>query len=166
VVNATLTNAVGGSNGNVGGICGTGKVYTDNCIVANSVINGATSVAARPAAGIASFYQNSGKTRNSVVIATTIKATAVSRVSGAALSGNPLDNNYATADVVLKDATNATVPPANVGASAQDGADAPAVTDQTWYESLGFDFSTIWAWDAANSRPKLQNVGCDPAVKP
>jgi hypothetical protein len=166
VSGATITNAVSGGNGQAGGICGTGKIYTDHCIVTNATINGTTAIAARPAAGITSFYQSSGKTTNSVVIATTIKAAATSRISGAAVGANPLENNYATADVILKDASDVTVSPANVGVTAQDGETAPSTTDQAWYETLGYDFTSVWAWDAANNRPKLQNVGCPETVKP
>jgi hypothetical protein len=166
VAGAAVTNAVSGSNGIVGGICGTGKVYTDNCIVVNATINGTGGAAARPAAGIASFYQNNGKTRNCVVSGTTVKAVYASRISGAALGTDPLVGNYAASDVILKDAADNTVNPADVGAAAQDGANAPATMDAAWYTSLGYDFTAVWEWDAANNRPKLRSVGCPVSVIP
>lgn len=55
--------------------------------------------------------------------------------------------------------------PADVGVDATDGADVPGTPDQAWFESLGYDFASVWTWDAAASAPKLQKTGCDDAVK-
>jgi hypothetical protein len=169
VLGATITNRLAGSNGNVGGICGTGKIYADNNIVVNVTINGATGTDVnKTAAGICSFYQNNGKTRNCVVMGSTvIKAAATNRISGNPLASDPLVNNYASNTVQMIDPLDAPVAPSAVGANLRDGDTvAPAAMNQVWFAALGFDFTTVWAWDAANNRPKLQNVGCQESVKP
>lgn len=168
VLGATLENtAASSSTGNVGGIASIAKLYADYCVVMNTAIVGVTgNNAAKPAAGVVCTYQNNGKTRYSVVLGnTTIKGSTSTRVSGAPLASDPLVSNYASADVVLQDGTGVVKQPADVGVDATDGADVPGTPDQAWFESLGYDFASVWTWDAAASAPKLQKAGCDDDVK-
>ncbi len=164
VSGATVANAVAGGNGNVGGICGTGKVYTDKCIVVGSTITGVTGTSIRSAAGIASLYQNSGYTSNCVVISTAISGNDAKRISGPQVGTFALSNNYATADVTLTNGGVAVTPVPD--AAGQDGGDAPATLTRAWFEGLGYDFTTVWKWDAVAGVPALQNVGCAATVKP
>ncbi|MCM1151105.1 MAG: hypothetical protein NC209_05980 [Alistipes sp.] len=168
VVGATLENTAASSGtGNVGGIASISKLYADNCIVSDATITGVTNNStAKPAAGVVCSYQNNGKTRNSVVLGTTtIKGGTSARISGTPLASDPLENNYASSDVVLQDGAGEVKQPADIGAGATDGADIPGTPDRTWFESLGYDFSSVWSWDAAAAAPKLQKVGCDDSVK-
>lgn len=160
------TSATSGT-GNIGGIASISKLYADNCIVRDVTITGVTNNSAtKPAAGVVCSYQNNGKTRYCVVLGnTTIKGSTSARVSGTPLDSDPLVSNYATASVVLQDGAGTPQQPANVGADQTDGADAPGTLDQAWFEGLGYDFTSVWEWDAATSAPKLKNVGCDDSIK-
>lgn len=163
---AVLENtAASSSTGNVGGLASISKKYAERSIVRNTSVTGVTNNnAAKPAAGAVCSYQNNGKTRNCVVIGTTVRGSTAARVSGKPLASDPLANNHASG-VVLQDGTGTVREPADVGADATDGADAPAAMDRAWFESLGYDFATVWTWNDAAGAPDLRHAGCDDTVK-
>lgn len=55
VENATISNLLGGTNGNAAGVCGTNKMYCNNCIVRGSSISGVVGTG-KPIAGIAGHF--------------------------------------------------------------------------------------------------------------
>lgn len=166
VVGAVLENtSVSSSTGHVGGLASISKKYADLSIVRNTSITGVTNNNAnKPAAGAVCTYQNNGKTRQCVVLATTIRGSTTSRISGQPLASDPLVDNYAASDVVLQDGAGTPAAPEHVGADQPDGADTPAVLDRAWFESLGYDFTDVWMWDDAAGAPMLQRAGCDAEV--
>ena len=158
---AVLQNNAAPTNGSVGGICSTNKNYELNCIVRNTTITGAVGTTTKSAAGIGSFYQSGttmGYASNCVVINTTITAAVPNRISGPAVAGGSLLNNYAS-NVIIQTSSSTPVTPVP-DANGQDGANAPGTMDQAWYTSLGYDFNLVWNWNAQNNQPTLKSLGC------
>ncbi len=147
---------VGGSinTGAAGGISGTGKGTTSNCVVIGATLGGITA-SGLANAGIASTFQNNGFASNCVVVSTAIASSSAApylqRVVGTAANGSGVNaNNYAAG------VTGITAPADN--ASGLDGA-TKLVTDltQSFYQGLGFDFTNIWQMSGGN--PALKNAG-------
>jgi hypothetical protein len=154
VSGSTLT--VGGvvNTGAAGGINGTGKGVTSNCVVVGATLGGITA-SGLSNAGVASTFQNNGYASNCVVVNTTIGSSSATpylqRVVGTAANGTGVNaNNYAAG------VTGITTPVDNAGGL--DGA-TKLTTDltQAFYQGLGFDFTNIWQMSGGN--PALKNAG-------
>ena len=158
---AILQNLATPTNGSVGGICSTNKNYELYCIVRAATITGTVGATTKSAAGIGSFYQSGtamGYPGNCVVINTTITAAIANRISGPAQTGASLLNNYASNVIIQTSPTTQLVPIPD--ANGQDGANAPLTMDQTWYASIGYDFTNVWVWNQLYNQPSLRVVGC------
>ncbi|MDR0691951.1 MAG: hypothetical protein LBF69_02800 [Prevotellaceae bacterium] len=154
-----ITSEGSGASGSTGGISSAAKGNVTRCIVANMKIAGAT-INSKNSAGIVSAQNNGTPVISACIIMNSKLDSPTARAIAGTTTSLSLNNNYRSnvlnsenADFSDNDATTL------------DGAIASTI-DQAWYESIGFDFATVWAWDTATNRPKLQNTGCDPTVKP
>ncbi len=167
---STVGANVGGSVASSGGIASGAKGDLKWCIVANSRITGPASTT-KYAAGIASC-QNNGTPAivGCVVINSAVNnmATAGDNTTGGrAIAGLATNLNLTSANNYYKGLTYADGSAFQpIGGDVRDGAEGPALMDQAWYTTLGYNFTEIWQWDAANSRPALRNAGCAASVIP
>jgi hypothetical protein len=163
--NTISSSTTGGTaaSGSGAGVVSALKGVAARCVVAEAKIAGNTANG-KILGGIASS-QNGNATGVSVsnsVIINSMLGTATGRGIVGSTSSLTLSNNYRK-HLLASDGTAFTA--TDAGADEQDGADAPADFTQAWFESLGYNFTSVWAWDATNSRPVLSNVGCADAVK-
>lgn len=154
-VESTLRTTGAPNPGSLGGITGINKGYLTHSIARDMTLRGVAGNNAK-LAGIASVYQNNGYVANSVVTSSSIESSMVQRVSGS-VPGLPsvLANNYAS-DMEVTLTEGAFEPDNN-----KDGLDGETKNSgeltQSFYESLGFDFVSVWKWE--NNSPALRNVG-------
>jgi hypothetical protein len=155
-----MTTGGSGASGSSGGIASAAKGNVTRCIVANARIGGFTTNA-KISGGIVSAQNNGTPAINAcVIINSKLDAAAAQAIAGTPASLT-LNNNYRSNVLNLTD-TDFT----GNSITDVDGAIAPATMDQAWYTGLGYNFTAVWEWDTANSRPKLRNVGCANTVKP
>ncbi|MDR0939277.1 MAG: hypothetical protein LBN29_08000 [Mediterranea sp.] len=156
---ASVTLTVGGNinTSSAGGIVGTGKLVTKNCIVRNAAFSGVTS-AALPISGIASTFQNDGCVRNSVVDNILLNGTNVHGIAGTAPNGSGSHSgNYASATLYYENGVSSGYAPVDDASGLDGGQKENSELTQSFYESLSFDFTNIWKWE--NNKPVLRNVG-------
>lgn len=157
VSSAMLT--VGGTinTSSAGGICGTGKGTVGNCIVRNIALTGVSS-AALPISGISSTFQNEGFVSNCVVSNILINASNIHGIAGTAGNGTGVNsNNYSSGVLYYENGAPGTYSPTNSPSGLDGGSKTSAELTQSFYESLGYNFTTVWSWDG--SKPVLRNVG-------
>lgn len=159
---ATTMITVGGgaiNTASTGAIVGTGKGTIENCI-ARSLALGGTSTAPLPISGISSTFQNNGFVSKCVVNNVTFNATtAMHGIAGTAGNGTGVNTNNYTSGVTYTGYT----PVDN--ANGVDGAEKTAADlTQAFYQSLGYDFTTIWNW--TGGKPVLKNVGYKGSISP
>ncbi|MDI3320939.1 beta strand repeat-containing protein [Pinibacter soli] len=147
---------VGGvvNTGAAGGINGTGKGATSNCVVIGATLGGITATGLANA-GIASTFQNNGYASNCVVVNATIGSSSATpylqRVVGTAANGTGVNaTNYAAA------VTGIATPVDNAG-GLDGGTKLTTDLTQSFYQGLGFDFTNIWQMSGGN--PALKNAG-------
>ena len=140
--------------GGVIGITGRGST-TDRVYAA-----GAVEVVGEPnAGGITGYAYTTTTVQNSIALNPSVIADSqASRVIGRVLNGDTatLVNNYAieTLQVELESVTDE-------GPHTQRGATLTveeATDPQTYIERLGWDFNTVWTWNAETQRPMLINA--------
>ncbi len=151
----TVGGSINTSSG--GGIVGTGKGATENCIVRNASFSGVTT-ATLPISGIVSTFQNNGFVKNSVVSNILVNGTTVHGITGTVANGTGINSSNYSSDVLYYENGAASAYTPDNSATGLDGEvkTASALT-QSFYESLGFDFTNIWKWE--NNKPVLRNVG-------
>lgn len=152
---ANVTADGGRQSGGVIGITGRGST-TDRVYAAGAV----TTVGNEPNAGGITGYAYTGTTvQNSVALNPSVTAgSQASRVVGRVLNGDTatMVNNYAleTLEVDLESVTEE-------GPDTQRGATLTtqqAAEQQTWIETLGWDFENTWQWNDTTQRPMLINA--------
>ncbi|MDH6309549.1 hypothetical protein M2451_001915 [Dysgonomonas sp. PFB1-18] len=166
---ATIASAmitVGGSinTSSTGGIAGTGKKTMENCIVRDAAFTGVTTTSL-PISGIVSTFQNDGFIKNSVVSNVLLNGTTVHGVAGTAANGGGTNaNNYSSGVLYYEGGVASGYTPDNDAAGLDGAPKTSAELTQAFYQSLGFDFTTIWKWDAG--KPVLRNVGYNGTISP
>ena len=129
----------------------------ENCIVREAAFSGVTTESL-PISGLVSTFQNDGYVKNSVVSNVLLNGTTVHGVAGTGANGTARNSNDYTFGVLYYEiGTPSTYTPV-VDAKGLDGEakDSSELT-QGFYQSLGFDFTTIWKWETG--KPVLRNVG-------
>lgn len=136
-----------------GGVVGTGKATVRNNIVRNTSITGVSS-ATLPLSGISSTFQNNGFVSNSVVYNVLISGTTKHAIAGTAGNGGGINSQNYAANIVYQDPAYTSVDDAN---GLDGGIKQTSDLTQSFFESLGFDFTTVWKW--VGGEPQLRNVG-------
>ena len=154
------TNVLSGSTAAAAGISAAAKGDVERCVVCGARITGSPKGTSYTA-GIINVKNgnNPVTTTNCAVIATTIQ-TGGFAIYGTALADITATSNYRW-NVSYADETPYV--PLDVDTYGQDGTEQEPT--QSLFEGLGYDFTSVWEWDAAASAPKLQNVGCDDSIK-
>ena len=187
---SAFTGSVSGGNavGGIGGVCCSVRdCYVGGSVQAVSVSSSSTAAAAGISAAVkgdvvrcvvygarvtggpkgSSFTAgivnvkngNAPKATGCAVIATTVQ-TGGFAIYGTASGDITATSNYRW-NVSYADAS--AYIPLDADTYGQDGTEQEPT--QSLFEELGYDFSSVWTWDAAASAPKLQKAGCDDAVK-
>ena len=144
------TNSTAGS----AGIVAAAKGLVSNCLVAGSRISGNYNVG-----GVVSKRNaNTPAIHGNVVLGAQIQDNGFS-ILGSSANLDPSDNYWH--GVKRLDETTDYVTDGTV----QSGTQFAAAPAQAGFESLGFDFTNTWAWDAEAGHPVLKNVGCAENVR-
>ncbi len=154
------TNVTTESTAGAAGVSAAAKGDVERCVVVGSRITGAAKGSSYTAGIINVKNGNAPATRNCAVISATIQVGGFA-IYGTASSDITATSNYRW-NVTYADATPY-VPMTAEDTYGQDGIEQEP--SQSLFEGLGYDFSSVWEWDAATSAPKLQNVGCDDSIK-
>jgi hypothetical protein len=144
---------------NAGGIVGQNQIetYIRRCYSIATVEAGVTTSGVGGIAGL-----NASKQTDSVTACvalnkgiTVSSGSDIHRIVGRDSAGT-LSNNYALDSLVPYSGSGGYVP--DKGTTRPDGQDATAAQlDQSFYQNtLGWDFKTVWKWNATSSRPELQ----------
>jgi hypothetical protein len=156
---ASVMITVGGSinTSSAGGIAGTGKMTMENCVVRDAAFSGVTTTSF-PISGIVSTFQNGGFIKNSVVSNVLVNGTTVHGVAGTAANGTGVNSgNYVSGMLYYENGTASAYSPVNDAAGLDGEVKNSSDLIQSFYQSLGFDFTNIWNWE--NDKPVLKNVG-------
>ena len=153
------TNVLSSSTAAAAGVSAAVKGDVVRCVVYGSRITGGPKGSSYTAGIVNVQNGNSPKATNCAVIATTIQT------GGFAIYGTASGNITATSNYRWNITYADQTPYAPLAADTfgQDGTEQEPT--QALFESLGYDFGSVWAWDAAASAPKLQKAGCDETVK-
>lgn len=145
-----------GSTGGSAGIVSAAKGNVTRCVVAGSRISG-TNLASFSTAGIISKQNgNAPEAVNCAVIGALLQNDGKT-ILGATANLNGTGNKWW--DVKYLDES------AYVSAgTVQDGDAFTAAPKQSDFEALGYDFNTVWKWNAAGY-PELQEAGCSSQTK-
>ena len=153
------TNVSSSSTAAAAGISAAAKGDVERCVVYGARITGGAKGPSYTAGIINVKNGNAPATRNCAVISATIQ------VGGFAIYGTASADITATSNyrwnITYADSTPYT--PLAEDPYGQDGTEQEP--SQGLFEGLGYDFSSVWEWDAAASAPKLKNVGCDDSIK-
>ena len=144
------------NNGSSGGIAAGAKGDIARCIV-----SGARLIGTGNTSGIVTVQNNGSPTvKSCVVLDSSVTA------GGKAIYGETSSTKITVSDSYYCGMVYGDGSPYEPSEENCDGkAVEKAQLTQSWYEGLGYDFTDVWTWDAANGLPKLQHVGCDDNVK-
>ena len=157
VASAMFTSGGTASTSTIGGICGTGKVIVSKCIIRNAAFTG-SSTTSFPLAGISSTFQDGGYVTNCVVDNVLINATNVHGIAGTPGNTSGVHaGNYTGGLLYYEGGVASAYVPTDDAAGLDGGIKTSAELTQSFYESLGYDFGTIWSWEG--DKPVLRNVG-------
>ncbi len=142
------------------GVVAAAKGDMERCVVRGARVTGGPKGTSSFTAGIVCVKNdNAPKATGCAVLASTIQ------LGGFAIYGTASANITATSnyrwEVIYAD-DSAYVPLAS-DPYGQDGAEEHP--SQALFESLGYDFSSVWTWDATTNAPRLRSVGCTETVK-
>jgi len=145
-----------GSTGGSGGVVSAAKGDVVRCVVANARISG-TNLASFSTAGIISKQNgNAPAAKDCAVIGALLQnegKTILGATANLSASGNKWWGvKYLDEAPYLTQHTD------------QDGEAFAAAPVQADFEAMGYDFTTIWKWNAAGY-PELKGAGCTDAVK-
>lgn len=151
-----------------GGLIGiTGRGSTTETSFASGTVHSAIS----NAGGFSGYGYNTTVIQNNAALNPSVTTeTAANRIVGRVLAGETatLSNNIANEDMVVNKEWTTEEKENNekgLGITAED-----LKNQGTFEEGLGWDFNSVWAWDAKNERPKLQvngeQVPTDPVDAP
>ena len=141
------------------GISAAVKGDVERCVVCGARVTGGPKGTSYTAGIVNVKNGNTPKTTGCAVIATTIQ-TGGFAIYGTAAGDITATSNYRW-NVSYADASAYVA--LDTDTYGQDGVEQEPT--QALFESLGYDFASVWTWDAAASAPKLQKTGCDDAVK-
>ena len=141
------------------GISAAVKGDVERCVVCGARVTGGPKGTSYTAGIVNIKNGNTPKTTGCAVIATTIQ-TGGFAIYGTAAGDITATSNYRW-NVSYADASAYVA--LDTDTYGQDGVEQEPT--QALFESLGYDFASVWTWDAAASAPKLQKTGCDDAVK-
>ncbi|WP_281716715.1 hypothetical protein [Alistipes senegalensis] len=141
------------------GISAAVKGDVERCVVCGARVTGGPKGTSYTAGIVNVKNGNTPKTTGCAVIATTIQ-TGGFAIYGTASGDITATSNYRW-NVSYADASAYVA--LDTDTYGQDGVEQEPT--QALFESLGYDFASVWIWDAAASAPKLQKTGCDDAVK-
>jgi len=150
---------VGGAvnTSSTGGIAGTVKETMENCIVRDAAFTGNTTPG-QPISGIVSTFQDNGFVKNSVVSNVLVNGTNVHGVAGTNANGKGVNSgNYSSGILYYENGTPSTYTPDNSSSGLDGETKTASDLSQSFYQSLGFDFTNIWKWEGG--KPVLRNVG-------
>ena len=153
------TNVLSSSTAAAAGVSAAAKGDVERCVVYGARITGGPKGTSYTAGIINVKNGNAPTTTHCAVIGTTIQ-TGGFAIYGTATTDITATDNYRW-NITYADATPY-VPQAE-DTYGQDGTEQEPT--QGLFEGLGYDFSSVWEWDAATSAPKLKNVGCDDSIK-
>lgn len=153
------TNVSSSSTAAAAGISAAAKGDVERCVVSGARITGSPKGSSATAGIINIKNGNAPKTTRCAVLSTTIQAGGFA-IYGTASADITATENYRW-NVLYADGTPYT--PLAEDPYGQDGVEQEP--SQTFFEGLGYDFTSVWEWDAAASAPKLQHVGCDETIK-
>lgn len=153
------TNVSSSSTAAAAGISAAAKGDVERCVVSGVRITGSPKGSSATAGIINVKNGNAPKTTRCAVLSTTIQAGGFA-IYGTASADITATENYRW-NVLYADETPYT--PLAEDPYGQDGVEQEP--SQTFFEGLGYDFTSVWEWDTAASAPKLQHVGCDETIK-
>ena len=157
--NCIAEGSITASGVQAGGIGGLLKMTAENNIVKNMTVNATASTSVNNVVGLLGGWMKevtwpvSGNVLQSGAIRVNAKAGGANRLSGNATSSDAYTQNYSAIDVTINGATV----PGDGYLNASD-ATTEQLTSKSFYESLGFDFETVFDWDAENKTPVLREV--------
>ena len=145
-----------GSTGGSAGMVAAAKGDVTRCVVAGSRISG-TNLSSFSTAGIISKQNgNAPKAVSCAVIGALLQAEGKT-ILGATANLDGIDNKWWGVKYLDETAYVS-------GNTVQDGNAFAAAPTQADFEALGYNFSSVWKWNAAGY-PELQNPGCPAQVK-
>lgn len=153
------TNVLSGSTAAAAGISTAAKGNVSRCVVYGARITGGPRGTSFTAGIVNNKNGNTPAVNSCAVINTTIQ-TGGFAIYGTATADIVASSNYRW---MVSYADTTPYQPKDPDTFGQDGTEQQPT--QALFESLGYDFSTVWVWDTATSAPKLRKVGCDDNVK-